>query len=436
MTMERTTRVDRVLPALFVELADARTPVYLEAAIEQASSRPQRPAWTFPGRWLPMEISTRVASAPRMPMRTIALLALVALLAAILALVVGQQRDDVPAPFGPAANGAIVHERDGDIVAVDPASGEVTTLVSGPERDSAPVYSPDGLKIGFERATDRASEQLLMVADADGTGVVQASAVPLDSLTDWRFSPDGRHLLVTSRIDAKMRISILAADGTSEPRVLDVRLPVDIGRIEPATYRPPDGSEILVVGLQDDGIARGIYLVDAESLTVRPMVEPVAPVDVLSPAWSPDGKWLSYVSFTAAAGITARTHVMRADGSGDRLLDAAPGTFYDAAWVGAWSNDSTRLIVTRGYDDEDSDEHIAVVGLDSSTPSVELDCAGVGLASCVGAWTWAPDDSVLLGAVGPDQRRHLLADPATGIVTDAPWDASGPPTWQRLAPTD
>ena len=52
-------RFDRVLPGLFDELADARTPDYLEAAIERASSRPQRPAWTFPGRWLPMEITTR-----------------------------------------------------------------------------------------------------------------------------------------------------------------------------------------------------------------------------------------------------------------------------------------------------------------------------------------------------------------------------------------
>ena len=42
--MTEQTRFDRVLPGLFDELAAARTPDYLEAAIERASSRPQRPA--------------------------------------------------------------------------------------------------------------------------------------------------------------------------------------------------------------------------------------------------------------------------------------------------------------------------------------------------------------------------------------------------------
>ena len=84
MTMDRSFRADRVLVGLIDELADARTPDYLEAAIEQASSRPQRPAWTFPERWLPMaEITSRSAFAPRLPWRTIA----VALL--ILALLIG-----------------------------------------------------------------------------------------------------------------------------------------------------------------------------------------------------------------------------------------------------------------------------------------------------------------------------------------------------------
>ena len=63
--MTEQTRFDRVLPGLFDELADARTPDYLEAAIERASSRPQRPAWTYPGRWLAMQITTEALPCSR-----------------------------------------------------------------------------------------------------------------------------------------------------------------------------------------------------------------------------------------------------------------------------------------------------------------------------------------------------------------------------------
>jgi hypothetical protein len=99
MTMDRTSRTDRVLAGLIVELADTRTPDYLEAAIERASSRPQRPTWTVPGRWFPMaETVSRPALLPRLPWRTIGVaLVLVALLVVAAILYVGSR------PTGPAA---------------------------------------------------------------------------------------------------------------------------------------------------------------------------------------------------------------------------------------------------------------------------------------------------------------------------------------------
>ena len=125
MTMDRTTHVDRVLPELFTELAGARTPDYLEAAIERASSRPQRPAWTFPGRWLPMQISTSAAPVARVPWRQIGVLALLGILIAVAAFAVAGSRRTVPAPpFGLASNGVIAVERDGDIFAAADGGAE------------------------------------------------------------------------------------------------------------------------------------------------------------------------------------------------------------------------------------------------------------------------------------------------------------------------
>src|SRR5688500_5132623 len=99
MTMDRSTRVERSLPALFEEVAQARTPDYLEAAIERASSRPQRPEWTFPERWLPMEIATTRVPVTRLPWRQLAVLALIALtIATAAAVYVGSQTPRLPAP--------------------------------------------------------------------------------------------------------------------------------------------------------------------------------------------------------------------------------------------------------------------------------------------------------------------------------------------------
>ena len=74
MTVDRVRRIERRLPGLFEELADARTPDYLEGAIERASSRSQRPAWTLPGRWIPMEIVTTRVPTTRFPLRQVGVL--------------------------------------------------------------------------------------------------------------------------------------------------------------------------------------------------------------------------------------------------------------------------------------------------------------------------------------------------------------------------
>ena len=96
--MTEQTRFDRVLPGLFDELAAARTPAYLEAAIERASSRNQRPAWTYPGRWLPMDITTTAAPVARMPWRQLGVLALIGLLLAVAIAAYVGSRPVTPSP--------------------------------------------------------------------------------------------------------------------------------------------------------------------------------------------------------------------------------------------------------------------------------------------------------------------------------------------------
>ena len=195
-------RFDRALPSLFVELASASTPDYLEAAIERASSRPQRPAWTYPGRWLPVHITTQAVPAARMPWRQLGILALIGLLLAVAAVAyVGARRDPSPAPpFGLAAerrhrNGTRRRHRDRRSARWRPPSAGGRSRGSG-----RPMFSPDGTRLAFVRRTGLS--MVLMVANADGTNVVQLTPETLEA-SGWSFAPDGRSLLGVALIDGE-----------------------------------------------------------------------------------------------------------------------------------------------------------------------------------------------------------------------------------------
>ena len=435
-------RFDRALPSLFVELASASTPDYLEAAIERASSRPQRPAWTYPGRWLPVQITTQAAPVARMPWRQLGILALIGLLLALAAVAyVGTRRDPSPAPpFGLAANGAIAMERHGDIVSVDHATGGVTQVTTGPEVDTAPVFFRDGTRIAFERRVDEADDgPLIMVASADGSGITQATPEPLAGLQWWTISPDGRDLLVTTSVGGASKLTTLAIDGSREPTPIDISLPGNPETLEPANYRPPDGREILVVAQPAGSATRGIYVVDAATgETLRMIVEPSPDSDVFRATWSPTGDAISYSRFAiAGAGLRALQHVVAADGTGDRQMDAGAGNAYNAA-MSQWSNDGTRLVVLRG---EGTAGQTLIVPMTDDAPAVEITCDPSGVTGCPDNvnsifWIWSPDDTVLVGTLTAEDgsATYFVADPETGRITPTEWAGTGDPDWQRSAP--
>ena len=84
-------RFEHDLPALLADMYVAGTPDYRDDLVQQVARVRQRPAWTFPERWLPMDLTTKaVPGAPRVPWRIVGVLALLAvLLAAMLAVYIG-----------------------------------------------------------------------------------------------------------------------------------------------------------------------------------------------------------------------------------------------------------------------------------------------------------------------------------------------------------
>jgi hypothetical protein len=99
----------------------------LERALAATRHVDQRPGWTFPERWLPMQLTMARTRSLR-PLLAIVMIALLIVAMVAAALLIGSTRRPLPPPFGPAANGALVYAEDGDIYGLDPATGNSSAI--------------------------------------------------------------------------------------------------------------------------------------------------------------------------------------------------------------------------------------------------------------------------------------------------------------------
>ena len=444
--MTRAERFERDLPDLLADLVSPAPPEDLADALSAMASVRQRPAWTFPLRWLPGRLEISIA--PRMSWRLVGLLAIVAIVLAAMvigALLAGSRRQ-LPPPFGPAANGLLIYDADGDIFTADPVTGATHRIVSGPDIDTRPMWSRDGTRFVFERTrADARPMGQLIVAGARGDHLVVASTEPLLHLRTYGFSPDGRSVIATATVGFTESIVVAPSDGSGPPRVLDLGGNVVIrGDLDPGpAYRPPDGDEILFMAQRSDD-SPGIYAVDLSTGDVRTIVRPRDPIYLFDPTWSPDGDRVAYGSFRSSDNCTARIHLIDADGSHDRRVDLRTDTQCDGLGH-VWSNDGSRLVYSRSRS-RLGDLNWAVVPVDGSSSGVEIPCP-LGYTSCWSRWEWAPNDSMLVGVIAGGRvvpsfadrgaltpEADLMVDPRTGVATPIPWTTTTGLSWQRTAP--
>ena len=172
---------------------------------------------------------------------------------------------------------------------------------------------------------------------------------------------------------------------------------------------------------------------DPTSGTVRPILLLAAGFDLAGASWSPDGSHIAYWSWGGEPGdeLNAQTHVIAADGTGDRELPSPPGAVWNAH--ATWSNDGTKLFIARAYTGDFEDVRGVVIPADGSNVGIEV--ARSVETECCAAWMWSPDDSKLLGrsaSLTVRRATRSLIDIAAKRAIPAPWAASDP-TWQRLA---
>ncbi|HEV7809336.1 MAG TPA: hypothetical protein VGO64_01955, partial [Candidatus Limnocylindrales bacterium] len=375
-------RLSTELPPILVDLADERMPDYIHDLLGRSAASSQRPAWTFPGRWIPMaELVAERRFVPRLPLRALAVAALLALLVAGAVWFAGS-RHRVPAPFGPAGNGLIVSAQGGDLFTGDPVTGRSQLLLGGPERDTSPLVSPDGERVAFLRGDARTFD--LMVLRVEGGTPARASGTTVSDGITYEWAPDSRSLLLPYANGDLIR----ADAGGAPPVIVAHGVDVDLH-----AFRPPDGGELL---FQYHNSVVGLFAMHPDGSGVRTIL-PAVGDEINGARWSPDGSRIVFARKSSDG--TQRLFVAAADGTGAVALTSDPRAWVETDFV--WSPDGTRVAFDRWLRDPATGnwniQPVAIV----TVASHELRAVGSVPVSEGSLFEWSPDGQSLLALPGP-----------------------------------
>jgi TolB protein len=178
-----------------------------------------------------------------------------------------------------------------NIYVMDMRTKQRWQLTDHSANDTTPTWSPEGTEIAF--ISNRSGKYRVYKMDINGEKLSQLTKGGNDWGPAW--SPDGKWIAYnTVQPDQRVYLYIVSADGRN-PRML--ALAGENGR-SPAWS--PDGKKI-AFSTWELGIGPKIATIDVESRKLRRVTLggriPAGPVFRRhSPAWSPDGKWIVYVS--------------------------------------------------------------------------------------------------------------------------------------------
>lgn len=272
-----------------------------------------------------------------------------------------------PAPDVLRANGEVlsftgVPNDPGDLVAVNPETGEERVLVEDLDIVYSASWSADGRWVAYEM-------------ELGGLWVVGPSQAPRQVATGvslWMWSSTGAELATISRS------TLTTIDPATGETTSVVSIPERVGDVTSGPAWSPDGTRF-VFGTRDGAI----YSVDvrsgASSLLVRLPGEHPDSVDQI--VWSPDRAHIGVMSDGDPGGV----YVMDADGSNVRVLQdehSIPGV--------AWSPDGTRL----AYQDDDCCGAIWAAPTDGSAPTeIGRPLPSSCYLLCPSDLIWSPDGS-------------------------------------------
>ncbi|QIA09355.1 tetratricopeptide repeat protein [Draconibacterium halophilum] len=177
---------------------------------------------------------------------------------------------------------ALIHK--GDIWNVPLDGGKPKQLTNTPEKERWVSWTPDGNLIGY--IIPRGSKRELYIIPADGG----SPKILHKDFTTWNWSHDSKRAAILSQ----NKIQLL---NISNAKILKNIVNIkDLGLTDTSSPQySPDGKSIAFIGSKKDDTSIYIYSLEKKSQTRLAF-------DVLDDykyglRWSPDGKWLSYLTY-------------------------------------------------------------------------------------------------------------------------------------------
>ena len=217
-----------------------------------------------------------------------------------------------------------------------------------------PLLSPDGRLLAYATRHEGASGlRLRDLATGADTWLAwpaqrdeQESRFTRDLFPGYAFAPDGRSVFFT-RDGGIRRVDIATGEVASVPFTVqveqalgaDLYAPYRLGvgpvkaRLVRGVAPSPDGGQLAFSALAT------IYVRDEASGEQRALTPPET--SAFHPAWSPDGRWLAWVTWSSAGGHIWRA---RANGRGQPQRLSEHAAFYSDP---VWSPDGERIVALR-----------------------------------------------------------------------------------------
>lgn len=239
---------------------------------------------------------------------------------------------------GPAmCKDSIAFTRSDGLYVIRPDGTGIMSVATG-NKETKPVWSPNGSRIAFVRGDGASVQQDIWAVNADGTGL--ANLTQGVTANDYQpvWSPDGTRIAFTSqRGDGSQNdLWVMSSDG-SNPVMADVK------SVSPSWSA--DGTKLAYASYKN--VRFQIYVANADgSNSVNISNSSYPDTD---PVWSPDGSKIAFMGTRSTAAPTI--YVMSTDGSNQQTLAASVQSTYGPVW----SKDGQRLAFTGSPDGTQSD---------------------------------------------------------------------------------
>jgi dipeptidyl aminopeptidase/acylaminoacyl peptidase len=282
----------------------------------------------------------------------------------------------------------------------DVATGRARQLTAGPGSDRQPRWSPDGRALAFVSTRDNGPQVWVLPIGGDGGEARRVTSLP-DGVFDPVWLPDGSGLVVTSDIKWPPEQEIDRRNGDFPT---DARVWTGLLWRHWDDWRAGKRQHLFLVTLvEGGGSAKDIAPVDHDVPTVATGGDGDVSV-------SPDGKEIAvamHADSTVADNTNAAIYVIERDGSAMRSVTAAnkgadntPRYSPDGKWLAylsmqrpGFEADRQRLLLLRRKD--------AKTGSDNPIE------ATAGWTLSVGSYTWCPDSKCIYAVVEERGRENL-----------------------------